>query len=168
MNYLRRTEAKSVEKTSPCVVRVHFVRAAVLASVLPLLTIPVVAASPVVDVTSLCLRSVEPAKIGLQMKIYTDVDAGIAFAFIRYSAAKPWIPLARGDRKATPYGEGTPDDVVTTWLEVSGNTISGRYVMDSQAATVNSFVYTNSRTNKKFEFELIGPADAGDQCPALK
>ena len=119
-----------------------------------------------VDVTALCFQSTGAgSRIGFEMKMYLDEDADTAFAFVRYATSKRWIPLVQGDRKATSYGEGVPEDVVTTWLEISGNAISGRYVMDSQGAIINAFTYTSARTGKTFDFERTRPAGEGDRCP---
>lgn len=66
-------------------------------------------------------------------------------------------------KKIEVLAEGRPHQYTTTWVELAGGGINGRYEMTSQGAMIHSMTYTSARTGKKASFGRAPDVDASEQ-----
>ena len=101
-----------------------------------------------------CFTSDTKTPIHFEMRTYYDQDIQFSFGSIKYAKAKTAIPIVLKSDVAEVQGGRAADEVTTTWLEVSGGSVSGSYKSVHQGANVGSMIYTNFRTKKTVEFML--------------
>ena len=104
-----------------------------------------------------CFRAWEEGVSSFEMRTYYDNTVKWSGGFVKYenSSALRTVVLASSDEEL--HDKGRPIQLVTTWLEINGDRVSGTYEMFSQGAMVYSMVYVEKRSGAKKTF-LFDPS----------
>ena len=127
-----------------------------------LLLIPLTAHSEVTTQVS-CFRSLESKSINFELRTYYDSVAKWSGAGVRYSKSKKAIPLVYRSSEEEVMAEGRPSQFTTTWVEVSGASLTGEYEMVSQGARIYGMTYMNYKSGKKYSFDQDITMDASTE-----
>ncbi|MFM0267798.1 hypothetical protein [Paraburkholderia sediminicola] len=112
-----------------------------------------------------CFNSGSENPTRFKLRIYGDKLSKWTGAFVRYEKSNTPISLVLEYSETDEIDEDRPAQTTDTWLEISGNKISGEYEMVSQGANVYSMTYTNKFTHKKYYFNFdpnVAPSAVGE------
>jgi hypothetical protein len=101
-----------------------------------------------------CFNSGDPKPIRFEMRTYFDSDTKWEGGFIKYEKSKSLISISLKNKQTSTLSKEMPQETTKTWLEVSGNKITGEYEFISQGTNVYSMQYTNSNNKKQYLFDL--------------
>lgn len=111
-----------------------------------------------------CFNSGGNKPTRFNLRIYNDARSKWSGAFVKYEKSNSPISLVLAYRQIDELDKNRPSQTTETWLEISGNKISGEYEMLSQGTNVYSMTYINNSTHKKYYFNLdpnIAPSAEG-------
>lgn len=130
--------------------------------------VPAIAASaaPAFSSEHRCLESTGPAKsrIRLEYRTVYDPDLQWSGAYVLYKGQRSPVTLVQTSRIAQDKPEGRPWEWETTYAEVIGGAIKGRYIVASQGARINGFTYVAPGSGRKTEFVDLLDVYDDDGC----
>ena len=91
-----------------------------------------------------------------ELRTYYDQGAKWSGGLVKYRGSKTPITLVVGEIEVEQLSKDSPAQVTTTWLEVYGNKITGKYEMMRQGAMIYSMTYINIKSRKETGF-LFNP-----------
>ncbi|MBY8608563.1 MAG: hypothetical protein IOC39_30855 [Burkholderia sp.] len=110
-----------------------------------------------------CFKSDGDKPVRFEMRTYYDDAVKWSGGMVRYANAKTALPLVIEHEEDEVLAEDRPHQYTTTWVELVGGRINGRYEMMSQGAMIYSMTYTSARTGKKTSFGRALDVDASEQ-----
>ncbi|WP_257250101.1 hypothetical protein [Burkholderia cepacia] len=110
-----------------------------------------------------CFRSDGDKPVRFEMRTYYDDAVKWSGGMVRYAQSKTALPLVIEHEEDEVLDESRPHQYTTTWVEMIGGKVNGRYEMMTQGAMVYSMTYTNARTGKQTAFGRALDVDASEQ-----
>lgn len=100
----------------------------------------------------LCFSSGGDKPIQFEFRTFYDDNSGWAGGFVKYRNSKSFISLTLESHQEESFDKNYASLMSEIWLEVSNRKITGEYEMEGQGTNINSMIYKNFSSGKKYYF----------------